>query len=459
MKKLIAITLAGAVGITGLVLTNFIQDDRPVLKIASCAEYIAGGDENSYLLREFEEWYEEQTGKRIRVEYCTYDENETLYNMLKMGDHFDLVTSSEYMFMKLYSEGRIQKLPDWFFDTSNPENYYINNLSPFIKQTFENNTIADTAWKEFAAGYMWGTTGFVYNPEYVNENDVKSWNVFTNTAYAKQITAKNNIRDSYFTGLAMHYDTQLREYKAQYERGDLSYLEYQNLLKRLMNDTSPDTMNSVKDKLMSMTKNLYGFETDEGKNDVVAGKIQINYQWSGDAVYIMDSAEYGDEQEDNKNFEPLILNYAIPETVSNLWFDGWTLTKDCNDTEAAAMFINFISKPENAVANMEYIGFTSCIGSEEVFTDFVRSNYEAEEDDEESVLYDLNYYFNPSYDKNDPSTRDEKYIFKTPKDQIKRQLFAQYPDEETLAHCVAMEYFNADANSRANSMWSDITFF
>lgn len=458
MKKLIAITLAGAVGITGLVLTNFIRDDRPVLKIASCAEYIAGGDENSYLLHEFETWYEEQTGKQIRVEYCVYDENETLYNMLKMGDHFDLVCSSEYMFMKLFSENRIQKLPEWFFDTSNAENYYINNLSPFIKQTFENNEIADTAWQEFAAGYMWGTTGFVYNPEYVNEADVQSWNVFTNTQYAKKITAKNNIRDSYFTGLAMYYDAELRNYKAQYESNTLTYLEYQSILKGLMNDTSPDTMNSVKSKLMSMTKNLYGFETDEGKNEVVAGKIWVNYQWSGDAVYIMDSAEYGDE-EDNANSHPLLLNYAIPETVSNLWFDGWALTQDCQDTEAAAMFINFISKPENAVENMNYIGYTSCIGSKKVFTDFVLENYAAETEDEDVVLYDLNYFFNPSYDKNNPSTHNPTYIFKAPADQIKRQLFAQYPDEKTLSRCVAMEYFNSDANSRANSMWSDITFF
>ena len=173
----------------------------------------------------------------------------------------------------------------------------------------------------------------------------------------------------------------------------------------------------------------------------------------------MDTAEYGDEEEENENFESLILNYAIPETVSNLWFDSWVITKNCNDVDAAAMFINFLSKPENAVENMNYIGYTSCIGSETVFTDFVLDYYSAEDDDDEAVEYDLNYFFNPSYDKNNPSTHDDTYVFKTPADQIKRQLFAQYPDENTLARCVAMEYFDADANSRANSMWSDITFF
>lgn len=459
MKKVIAIALAGAVGLTGLICTTFIGDNRPVLKVANWAEYIAPGDEETLgLVEEFEIWYEEQTGKRIRVEYCTADDNEILYNMIKMGDHFDLICPSEYMLMKLAAENRLQKLPESFYDTSIETNYYAINVSPYIKNVFDNGKLNDdSSWSEYAAGYMWGTTGFVYNPQSVNEDDVKTWNVFTNSQYYKKITAKNNIRDTYFTGLAMYYEDTLQDLKLKYETGVIQYDEYQSELSLLMNDTSPETMSGVKQKLMAMTDNLYGFETDEGKNDTIAGKITVNYQWSGDAVYIMDSAEYGDEE--TEVTEPLLLNYCIPETVSNLWFDGWTLTKDCKDVEAATMFINFLSMPENAVRNMQYIGYTSCIGSETVFNDFVLDYYEAEEDDENAKNYDLNYFFNPSYNRDDPSTIDEKYIFRAPEDQFKRQLFAQYPMEKDLVRCVAMQYFDSDANSRANSMWSDITFF
>ena len=211
MKKVIAIAAAGVIGLIGLSFTNFAGDTRPVLKVANWAEYIDIGDEEEgtlSLVNEFEKWYKEQTGKDIRVEYCIADDNETLYNMIKMGDHFDLICPSEYMLMKLVAENRVQKLPEYFFDVTNPNNYYANNLSPFIAKTFEENKMSDgSAWKEYAAGYMWGTTGFVYNPEFVKEEDVSKWNVFTNTAYSKKITAKNNIRDTYFTGLAMHYDS------------------------------------------------------------------------------------------------------------------------------------------------------------------------------------------------------------------------------------------------------------
>ena len=463
MKKVIAIAVAGVIGLVGLTLTNSATDNRTVLKVTNWAEYIDGGDADSPLIREFEQWYKEQTGEDIRVEYCIADDNETLYNMIKMGDHFDLVCPSEYMLMKLVAEERVQALPATFFDTRIETNYYAKNVSPFIDKTFGENTMKKgeetVSWKEYAAGYMWGTTGFVYNPdpELVNEADLQNWSVFTNPKYEGKITAKNNIRDTYFTGLAMHYDTELRTLKAQYQQGDWTFAEYQAKLKEKMNDTSPETMNAVKGKLMQMKDNLYGFETDEGKAKIIAGDIWINFQWSGDAVYVMDVAE-GLYQEEYDG-EPVYLCYSIPETASNLWFDGWTLTKDCKNVDAATMFINFLSMPENAVRNMNYIGYTSCIGNEYVYENFALDYYEAEDGETDVVQYDLNYYFNPNYVMGDPTTASDDYVFYTYSDQVKRQLFAQYPDEETLSRCVAMDYFSYEANARANSMWSDITFF
>ncbi len=451
MKKPLIIGLVGILAVGGCAAYFLSRDTRPVLKVANWAEYIDGGDENSELIREFEVWYEEKTGKKIRVEYCIADDNETLYNMIKMGDHFDLVCPSEYMLMKLGAENRLMKLPQEFFDTTNPDNYYAINVSPYIDKVLKNNYMTGEAenstWSEYGAGYMWGTTGFVYNPEFVPKEDVSTWSVFTNPKYAKKITAKNNIRDTYFVGLAMHYDNELKALQQTYlnsPKDDTAYNNYQNGLSKLMNDANEPTMNAVKKKLKAMTGNLYGFETDAGKNDMIAGKININYQWSGDAVYIMDYAQ-GDDEE-NPVTTPLYLNYCIPETASNLWFDSWALSKNCKDVTAATMFINFLSMPENAVRNMEYIGYTSCIADEYIFENYVKAYYEAEEDDETAQPYDLSYYFG------------DGYTIQAPAEQFDRQLFAQYPDEETLSRCVAMRYFTREENTRANMMWSDITF-
>ena len=63
-------------------------------------------------------------------------------------------------------------------------------------------------------------------------------------------------------------------------------------------------INKVKEKLISMRRNLYGLETDEGKNAIITGELSASYQWSCDAVYILDEAE-GDEDTEN----PLYLEY------------------------------------------------------------------------------------------------------------------------------------------------------
>ena len=52
-----------------------------------------------------------------------------------------------------------------------------------------------------------------------------------------------------------------------------------------MNDST--VMGDVKELLTKMRRNLYGLETDEGKLDVITGRFDVSYQWSGDAVYIL----------------------------------------------------------------------------------------------------------------------------------------------------------------------------
>lgn len=416
-----------------------------VLRIASWDEYIDEGGEDSYiegskpLYEEFEDWYFQQTGKEIKVEYIALQDNETMYNKIKMGDHYDILCPSEYMIMKLAAENMLQKLPETFFDESIETNYYIKNLSPYIKDVFDNGKLNDgSSWSEYAAGYMWGSTGFVFNPAKIPAEAMKSWNALADKRCKRKITAKDNVRDSYFMGLGMYYEQELLELKAKYERGEVSRETYRQELSLKMNDTSAETMNGVKKKLENMRGNLYGLETDEGKLDVIMGRLDASFQWSGDAVYIIDEAESYSEDQEN----PLLLEYSIPESASNLWFDGWVLMKGAN-VDAATAFMNFLSMPINVIRNMYYIGYTSCIGGDEVF-DYITETYGIEENSPDSVAYDLSYFFG------------ENHSFITSEDQTRRQLFAQYPDSNTIDRLVVMKYFDKKTNERANRMWNNI---
>ena len=199
----------------------------------------------------------------------------------------------------------------------------------------------------------------------------------------------------------------------------------------MMNDTSQETMNAVKRKLEAMRKNLYGLETDEGKNEVIAGRLDASFQWSGDAVYILDEAEAAG----------LELEYCIPDAASNIWFDGWVMLQGAN-TELATAFVNFLSRPDNVVRNMSYIGYTSCIAGEEVYA-YVEDTYSAE-GDAETELYDLSYFFG-----------DGHYLT-AEKSQLNRQLLAQYPSVSTIDRLVVMKNFDKKTNERANRMWNNI---
>ena len=394
-------------------------DDPDLLDFKAWYKDLTGVDLDNTrpLYEEFEDWYEEVYGEEITVEYIALQDNETMYNKIKMGDSYDLLCPSEYMAMKLQAENKLIAFDKEFFDPTIETNYYAQNVSPYTQEIFNGVGLS-----EYIAGYMWGTTGFVYNPSNVNDDVVKSWHCLTSEACARTITAKDNVRDSYFMGLGMLYEEELLAL-------DSNSADYKRILNEKMNDTSEPTMLKVKKLLEKARDNLYGLETDEAKMDIIMGELSASYQWSGDAVFVMDEAERND----------LELRYSIPQSASNLWFDGWVMMEGANQ-KAAKAFINFLSMPRNAIRNMYYIGYTSCLGGEAIY-DYVDYTY----GDEEGVEYDLSYFFGEGYA---PLT--------VPEEQLSRQLFAQYPDSATKNRLVVMKYFNKEENERANRMWNTI---
>lgn len=431
------------------------EDDTIVIRICNWEEYIDLGDwdedelialengeeilgENS-MIADFEKWYYETYGQKVRVEYSCFGTNEDLYNMLTIGDVYDAVCPSEYMIMKLMSEEKLVPYSEDFFDETNENNYYIKGVSPYIRQIFSENEIHGEAWGKYAAGYMWGITGILYNPEEITYEEAATWEILRNKKFSRQITIKDNVRDSYFAGLGIYYGKKLTD--ETFINSD----NYHEELAALMNDVDVKTINEVEELLQEMQGNVYSFETDSGKADMVSGKVLANYQWSGDAVYAMDQAEEDD----------LYLNFAVPKESTNLWFDGWVMLKngingDAKKQHAVEAFVNFLSRPDNAVRNMYYIGYTSVIsgGESDTIFDYVDWCY-GTEDEEEVMDYPLGYFFSGD-------NSDEAYVITTAAEQVKRQLYAQYPDEETIRRSAIMQYFDEDASKNINQMWINV---
>ena len=430
-------------------------DKAVVLRVCNWEEYIDLGDwdeeetielesgdilgENS-MVEDFEEWYEETYGVKVKVEYSTFGTNEDLYNMPTLGDEYDLVCPSEYMIMKLMREGKTVPLSEEFFDPSDENNYYINGVSPYIRKIFDEHEIDGEPWSRYAAGYMWGVTGIVYNPEVVDREEASSWKILNDPKFKRQVTIKDNVRDSYFAAVGAIKADLLTSPEF------VNDPDYAKKLEEEMNDTSPEMIAKVQDYLQACKDNVYSFETDSGKADMITGKVVANYQWSGDGVYTLDQAAEDD-------FD---LAFAVPVESTNIYFDGWVMLEngikgDAAKQHAAEAFINFNSRPDNAVRNMYYIGYTSVIsgGEDPTVFEYADYMYSAEEGEEDTQEYDLSYFFSEEGESED-------YVIETTSDLLERQLYAQYPPDDVMRSSSIMVCFDDEQTKAINQMWINV---
>ena len=110
------------------------------------------------LLTSLTDVFEEETG--IKVEYRTFATNEEMYNeLINNPEGPDLICPSEYMIMRMKSEGLIKSY-------KTPTSWKENG-SPYIKSEFSRLGLTDGEDKVYATGYMWGTMGYIFNAEKV----------------------------------------------------------------------------------------------------------------------------------------------------------------------------------------------------------------------------------------------------------------------------------------------------
>ncbi len=437
------------------------QSDVTILRICNCEDYI---DED--LLLEFEE-----QNPDIDIVYSTYGTNENLYNELVINPNsYDLVVPSEYMIQKLAAEGRLKKL-----DLSKVPNY-IQNVSPYIKSRLDSITFTvndgeykgqNTALSEYMVGYMWGTMGWVYNTEYVSNEEVSSWTgVYNNPDLDKKITLKDSVRDTYLVGLAMAY------------KADLNKATNNEEITAILNRTNDKDIEAVGNAIKSVKNKLYGFEVDSGKNDIVLGNIYAYVAWSGDAAYAIDVAAGEVEDDDGTTVQNTkTLSYSIPKEGSNIWFDGFVVPSASTNDDAIYRFLNFISNPENVYRNMDYTGYTSMVAGDVIYNDIVLdwfdefeyylqdAGYDVESLTETEIETYLQNVTEVELNEYGYQTVDLSYFFAgvdvgdytvIVHEESYGRLMAQYPDKDAVTRCAIMNYFNDDQLVRINKMWESV---
>ena len=352
MKKLLYIVAAV------LLLAGCSEDREHILKVYNWADYI---DEE--LIDEFEVWYEEQTGEPVKIIYQTFDINETMLSKIELGhEDYDVVCPSDYIIERMLANDLLLPLERDFGETPD----YIGNVAPYIVEKFNQIEGNGKNANDYSVGYMWGTVGLIYNPKYISDSEVKDWDVLKNPAYAGKVLMKDAFRDVY-TALLIALN------KEAINAGEKD-------IRTLPFDTSEESIKLVEDYLNSFKESVCGWEADFGKEQMTKELAWINLSWSGDAQWAIDeAADIG-----------MDLRYAIPQTGSAVWFDGWVIPKYAKNIKAARYFINFMCKPENALRNMDMTGYVSAIGGEKILQNMT--------DPEEFDPIDVSYFFGPQAD-------------------------------------------------------------
>ena len=114
-----------------------------------------------------------------------------------------------------------------------------------------------------------------------------------------------------------------------------------------MNTRNIDELEEAKGELIRQKPLVYSYLGDEVKDVMVGGDAAIAVVWSGDAVEMIR------ENDD--------LEYIIPKEGTNLWFDAMVIPKNCTNKEGAEKFIDFLSRPDIAAKNANYIAYSSPI--------------------------------------------------------------------------------------------------
>lgn len=304
-----------------------VSGDAVVLNVYNWGEYISDGSEGSLDVNtEFEE-YCKSKGLNVKVNYTTFDSNESMYNKLKSGAvSYDIIIPSDYMIARMREEEMLLELN---FD--NIPNF--SNISEHYKYSYYDPE------QKYSVPYFVGHVGVMYNTQYVDEEDTGSWDLLWNEKYKGKILQFNNSRDAFGT--------------AQFWQG------YD------INSTKEEEWRHCLELLKTQKKLVQGYVMDEIFNKMKNESAYIAPYYAGDFLSMY-------EENDN-------LAFYFPEEGTNVFADAMCIPTSCKNKDIAEMYINFMLEPEIGAANAEFVYYASpntLVNSDEEYIEYMTSVHE-----------------------------------------------------------------------------------
>ena len=173
--------------------------------------------------------------------------------------------------------------------------------------------------EEYSVPYTVGMVGLIYNTTLVDEEDLGSWGILWNEKYANEILMFSNSRDAFAIAC--------------------KYLGYS------MNTTDEQELKLAASALTDQKLLVQAYVMDEIFDKMTGGEAALAPYYAGDAITMI-----GDNPD---------LAYMVPSEGTNLFVDAMCIPKGARNKEAAEMYINYMTETRTALANIEYICYST----------------------------------------------------------------------------------------------------
>ena len=302
MKRLFTLILLFFIGILLPFGCTSSSPDTPEASNTASSKVLNLYNWSTYISPEAISQFEEKYN--VKVNYDTYDSNESLYAKLKPGNPgYDITFPADYMVKVLIDEGMVEEL----------DKRQIPNLK-HIDQKFLNPPYDQD--NQYSVPYQWGTLGIGYNLQATGE-EVNSWQVMF---------------DPQFSGKTAWLDDMRYTFAAV-----LLYLGLDP------NTTNPEEIEKAKDFMLENQKTVAAFVPDTGQLLLSQGEVDVTMEYSGDIFQVM---------EENPD-----LRYVIPQEGTIIWVDNMVIPKNAPNKELAEKFIDFVLQPEISANISNFINY------------------------------------------------------------------------------------------------------
>ena len=285
------------------------------LYVYNWGEYISDGYEDTRDVNaEFEEYCREVLGKNVKVNYSTFSSNEDMYAKVSSGAAlYDVIIPSDYMIERMIKEERLRPL-----DMANVPNY------AYIRDDLKGDNVYYEPAGDviYSVPYFYGQIGILYNTERVPEDTetLGSWDLMWDENFKGEILQINNSRDAFGTAF----------YKLGYSVNDEQHPEY---------------WQEALELLKQQKKLVQGYVMDEVFYKMKSGSASVAAYYAGDFLSMYEEND--------------ALAFYYPREGTNRYVDAMCVPANAKNPELAEAYINFMCRPDVALANAAYTYYAS----------------------------------------------------------------------------------------------------